>query len=53
MKKMKANVSATYFNLLQKFWINNSIYGTEEGPHMWPKHLPSFLAFFIYNIDNY
>ena len=23
-----------YFNLLEKFWTNLLIYGTEEGPHM-------------------
>ena len=30
-----------------KFWINLLIYGTEEGPHMWLKRLPSLLGFFI------
>ena len=29
------------------------IYGTEEGPHMWPKRLPYFLRFFISAIDNF
>ena len=37
-----------YSNPLLKFWMNLWIYGTEEGPHMWPKRLPSFLFFFAH-----
>ena len=34
--------------VLQKFSINLWIYGTEEGPHMWPKRLPCFLFEYFY-----
>ena len=44
-----------YSNRLQKFLINLLIYGTKEGPHMWPKRLPFFLflPIFISNSDNF
>ena len=35
-------------SVLQKFWINLWIYGTDEGPHMWPKRLPCFLFEYFY-----
>ena len=40
-----------YCDILKKFKTNFIIYGTEEGPHMWPKRLPYFLRFFISAIE--
>ena len=34
------------FLLFHTAKFNLSIHGTEDGPHMWPKRLPSFFAFF-------
>ena len=45
MLTIEKKLKVVYYciQILQKFWINLWIYGTEEGPHMWLKRLPFFL----------
>ena len=40
-----------HFYLLRKFLINILIYDTEDGPHMWPKRLPSLFCVFIIDFN--